>query len=60
MVGEVVVSDYEYAGPNNYRFYAFDISKLQVGARMRLEWPLPRQRIERNGPVFELLGDEQR
>ena len=60
MVGDVAVDDYEVAGENLYRFYAFEVKQLREGAPMRLEWPARRLRRERELPVFQLKGEEQR
>lgn len=59
IVGDVAVDDYEVAGQNLYRFYAFEVKQLREGAPMRLEWPARRPRHERKPPLLQLEGEEQ-
>jgi hypothetical protein len=60
MVGDVPVADYEHAGKNLYRFYAFDTDSLHRGAPIKLAWPDQKPRPERKIPIFELRGEESR
>src|SRR5437588_4916494 len=38
-IGDTVVSDYELAGPNLYRFFLFDFERVPLGAPIALGWP---------------------
>lgn len=38
-IGDVKVAAYTLAGPNLYRFLAYDIEKLRPGAPIALGWP---------------------
>lgn len=38
-VGEVPLVEYEGAGPNLYRFFAFEFTKLRQGDPISLGWP---------------------
>jgi hypothetical protein len=38
-VGGVPVADYEHAGPNRYRFVAYNEAQLADGAEIALGWP---------------------
>lgn len=60
LVGDVAVDDYEAAGEDRYRFYAFEVKQLREGAPIGLEWPARRSRHERKPPLFQLKGEEQR
>jgi hypothetical protein len=60
MVGDVALDDYEAAGQNLYRFYAFEVKQMHDGAPMHLEWPTRRPRREPKSPVFRLRGEEER
>jgi hypothetical protein len=43
-VGEVPLVEYEGAGPNTYRFFAFESSKLRQGDPISLGWPYAAER----------------
>ena len=46
LVGRVEISESERIGPNRYRFYAYDVDRLEEGSRIRLGWfgqPRPRR-----------------
>jgi hypothetical protein len=38
-IGDQMISDYEPAGINQYRFFAFDLEKLKEGAPIYIGWP---------------------
>jgi len=45
-IGDVPVTHYERVGTNQYRFRAFEVSRLQPGARISIGWPFaPAARI---------------
>jgi hypothetical protein len=45
-VGDVPVTHYDRVGANQYRFRAFDVDRLQRGARISIGWPFaPASRI---------------
>jgi hypothetical protein len=45
-IGSVPVSEYVGVGPNLYRFRAYDVDRLQRGARISIGWPnAPASRI---------------
>lgn len=48
-VGEVPLISYEGAGPNLYRFFAFDFAKLRQGDSISLGWPSsPERKVRTN------------
>jgi len=45
-IGDVPIIEYEAAGPNRYKFLAFDFRNLVEGAVISLGWPqIPEQKI---------------
>ena len=59
-VGDVAITDYEVAGKNLYRFFAFNIRELQEGAPITMDWPQLRRGREHRAPVFRVSGEETR
>ena len=57
-IGDIPIIEYAIAGPNLYRFYAFNFQDLPDGAPISLGWPqFPERRVKtrfryqvRNGP----------
>jgi hypothetical protein len=47
-VGGVPLVEYEGAGPNRYRFFAFEFSKLRRGDPISLGWPYSLERKVRS------------
>jgi hypothetical protein len=48
-VGEVPLVEYEGAGPNVYRFFAFEFAKLRQGDPISLGWPYsPGRKVRSN------------
>lgn len=53
-IGETLVDDYEAAGENQYRFFAFDSTALDEGAPIAIGWPqFPENRVD-TGLTFTL------
>jgi hypothetical protein len=44
-VGEVPLVEYEGVGRNQYRFFAFEFTKLRRGDPISLGWPYSRKRV---------------
>jgi hypothetical protein len=53
-IGDTVVSDYEVAGPNLYRFFLFDLERITLGAPIALGWPFAPRAIRPTSFRFEI------
>ena len=59
-VGDIQVADYEVAGANLYRFYAFEPKDLKEDVPIALGWPdSPEERIAIEHR-FKIRGKEQK
>jgi hypothetical protein len=56
-VGETAIPEYERAGKNLYRFFAFDFQRLQEGAPISIGWPQFPQRKLRTTFRYHLRGE---
>lgn len=56
-VGGVPIVEYELAGPNQYRFYAFDFRRLPLGAPISLGWLKFPERRQTTPFRFQLPGE---
>jgi hypothetical protein len=43
-IGDLIVNEYEPAGKNLYRFYAYELQRLKVGAPISFGWPYARKK----------------
>ena|SRR2546428_13962251 len=55
-VGEVPLVEYEGAGPNVYRFFAFEFAKLRQGDPISLGWPYSPERKVRTNFRYQPRG----
>lgn len=59
-VGDLAIVEYEIAGESLYRFFAFEIEKLEEGAPIAIGWPQFPERKRETQFRFEILREEQR
>jgi hypothetical protein len=59
-VGDLVLTDYEPAGDNLYRFYAFAPADLKQGAPISFGWPQFPDRLVKTAFRYKVTGEEEK
>jgi hypothetical protein len=56
-IGETAIDEYEVAGANLYRFFVFNLQRVQPGAAISIGWPFARQMARQTNFRFQIPGN---